>query len=93
MPGPHDATKCIVERTLYDKVYYQRGLEDSIKRETGKQTVSVADIFRVYERVGVRPPPKTTLRSWHLCVNALHPESFDALKEVFQSSEAQVDSK
>lgn len=41
--------------------------------------------------MGVSPPPKTTLRNWQLAVNALHAESFDVLKTVCQSTEAEVD--
>jgi len=43
--------------------------------------------------VGVHSPPKTTLRNWQLCVDALHPESFGILKEVCNSSESGVDGK
>ncbi|CAN0567034.1 unnamed protein product, partial [Ectocarpus sp. 12 AP-2014] len=56
-----------------------------------KDKVSQADIRRMYERVGVAPPPKTTLRNWQMAVDALHPESFQVLKEVCESDEAEVD--
>ena len=42
-------------------------------------------------KVGVTPPSKTTLRNWQLAVDALHQESFEALKEVCESDEAEVD--
>ena len=43
--------------------------------------------------MGVNAPPRTTLRNWQLCIDALHPESFTILKEVCQSSEPGVDGK
>eukprot|EP00904_Undaria_pinnatifida_P013509 jgi/Undpi1/9289/HiC_scaffold_26.g11747.m1 len=87
----NDATESVVKRTLYDKVYFQHELEEAIRREMKKEKVTQADIRRMYQRVGVTPPSKTTLRNWQQAVDALHQESFEALKEVCESDEAEVD--
>lgn len=47
----NDATESVVQRTLYDKVYFQHELEEAIKREMKKDKVTQADIRRMYQRV------------------------------------------
>ena len=47
----NDATDSVVERTLYDKVYFQHELETAMKRQLNKNNVSLADIRRMYAKV------------------------------------------
>ncbi|CAM9623429.1 unnamed protein product [Choristocarpus tenellus] len=87
----NDATESVVERTLYDKIYFQHELQESIKRQTKKKEVSIVEICTMYKKVGVTPPSKSTLRNWRKGVNSLKPESFEVLKEVCESKAPQVD--
>ena len=47
----NDATESVVERTLYDKMYFQHELELAMKNGMKKNKVSLADIRRMYEKV------------------------------------------
>ena len=47
----NDATENVVERTLYDKVYFQHELENAMKRQLHKNNISLADIRRMYAKV------------------------------------------
>ncbi|CAM9941215.1 unnamed protein product, partial [Choristocarpus tenellus] len=60
----NNATESVVERTLYYKIYFQRELQEAIKRQTKKKEVSLAEIRRMYQKVGVTTPAKTTLQNW-----------------------------
>ncbi|CAM9465654.1 unnamed protein product, partial [Choristocarpus tenellus] len=63
-------------------IYFQHKLQEAIKRQRKKKDVSIADIHKIYQQVGVTAPSKTTLRKWQQAVNSLQPESFEVLKEV-----------
>ena len=47
----NDATESVVERTLYDKVYFQHELETAMKCQLNKNTVSLADIRWMHAEV------------------------------------------
>ncbi|CAM9945559.1 unnamed protein product [Choristocarpus tenellus] len=47
----NEATESVVERTLYDKIYFQHKLQEAIKRQRKKKDVSIADIHKMYQQV------------------------------------------
>ncbi|CAN0011682.1 unnamed protein product [Choristocarpus tenellus] len=46
----NEATESVVERTLYDEIYFQHKLQEAMKRQREKKDVSIADIHKMYQQ-------------------------------------------
>ncbi|CAM9690914.1 unnamed protein product [Sphacelaria rigidula] len=59
----NDATESVLERSIYDRIYFQNELHKTVMDQTGKRDVSIAALQKMYEKVGLVAPPRTTVRN------------------------------